>query len=186
MKAFTAARTAQTPDELWVVEHPPVFTLGRHSDPSHVLDASGIDLVQTDRGGQVTYHGPGQLVIYTLIDLKRAGIGPKALVCSIEKSTIQLLQDLNIDAHTIDKQPGIYVQNRKIASLGLRIKQGCSYHGLSLNVDMDLGPFSFINPCGIQNLVMTQISDETRLPAGTTLSTLSRRWIQHFEEQLNG
>lgn len=185
MQAFTAERTAKTDDEIWLVEHPPVFTLGRHSDKSHILGQSDIPFTQTDRGGQVTYHGPGQLVIYTLIDLKRRKIGPKALVCAIEQATIKLLSEYDIEANNQKDNPGIYVKGRKIASLGLRVKQGKSYHGLALNVDMDLKPFLLINPCGIQNLAMTQISEETNLPVAPPLSTLSRQWIQHFQERLD-
>lgn len=196
MQQFTADRNDQTEDQIWVVEHPPVFTLGRHADKRHLLaerdsrlshcepeddSLRGIAIVKTDRGGQVTYHGPGQLVIYLLIDLKRLHSGPKALVCAIEKATIHWLKDFGIKANTIEKQPGIYVNNNKIASLGLRIKNGRSYHGISLNVNMDLTPFEWINPCGIEQLKMTNLSAETDLKEQSDLSTLAPLWIDHFK-----
>jgi lipoyl(octanoyl) transferase len=159
MRRFTDARTADTPDELWLLEHPPVFTLGQAGRPEHVLDAGDIPLVRTDRGGQVTYHGPGQLTGYCLIDLKRLDLGPRAFVERIEDALVELLQELGIAAEADRDAHGVYVQGRKIASLGLRIRRGCSYHGFSLNIDMDLAPFARINPCGYAGLQMTQVKD---------------------------
>ena len=150
MKTFTAERTAETVDELWLLEHPPVYTLGQAGKPEHVLAAGGIPVVRTDRGGQVTYHGPGQLVAYLLLDIRRLGIG-------IERSVIQLRAGQGIAAIARTDAPGVYVDNRKVASLGLRIRKGCSYHGLSLNVDMDLAPFVGINPCGHAGLEVTDL-----------------------------
>lgn len=157
MKTFTAERTAETVDELWLLEHPPVYTLGQAGKPEHVLAAGGIPVVRTDRGGQVTYHGPGQLVAYLLLDIRRLGIGVRDLVTGIERSVIQLLADQGIAAIARKDAPGVYVDNRKVASLGLRIRKGCSYHGLSLNVDMDLAPFAGINPCGHAGLEVTDL-----------------------------
>ena len=160
MQAFTEGRAPDTPDEFWMVQHPPVFTQGLAGKPEHVLDAGDIPVVQTDRGGQITYHGPGQLVLYLLIDMRRAGIGPRGLVSRMEDAVISLLSDRGVEASTRPDAPGVYVRGRKIASLGLRIRRGCSYHGLSLNTDMDLSPFQRINPCGFPGLEMTQVRDE--------------------------
>ena len=157
MQAFNQARTVHTPDEIWLLEHPAVYTLGLNGKQSHILDAGEIPLIQTDRGGQVTYHGPGQLVVYLLMDLKRHGLGVRSLVSLIEQSIIALLADYGIDSVARQDAPGVYVNGAKIAALGLRIKQGCSYHGLSLNIDMDLEPFSRINPCGYEGLAITQL-----------------------------
>ncbi|HKF93477.1 MAG TPA: lipoyl(octanoyl) transferase LipB [Gammaproteobacteria bacterium] len=170
MQAFTLERGDDTVDEFWVVEHPPVFTQGTNGKPQHLLDPSAIPVVQTDRGGQVTYHGPGQVVIYLLIDLKRTDLGPRALVSIIENATIALLADYDINAEPRPRAPGVYVQGRKIAALGLRIKRGCSYHGLSLNVDMDLSPFGRINPCGCPGLKVTQLKDLIDAPARRTVA----------------
>ncbi len=159
MREFNEARDAQTPDEIWLVEHPAVFTQGLAGKPEHVLSPGDIPLIKTDRGGQVTYHGPGQIVVYPLLDLKRLGRGPKALVFGIEQVIIDYLADLGIQAQRWDKAPGVYVNQCKIASLGLRIRRGCCYHGLALNVAMNLEPFSRINPCGYADLQMTQVSD---------------------------
>lgn len=158
MRTFTEQRTAETPDEIWCLTHPPVFTQGQAGKPEHILNAGEIEVVQTDRGGQVTYHGPGQLVIYFLIDLKRKHQGIRTLVDAIEQSVIAMLTADGIAAHTIEKAPGVYVNNAKICSLGMRVKRGCSYHGLALNVNMDLSPFSRINPCGYQGLQVCQTS----------------------------
>ena len=157
MREFTATRDKNTLDEIWVLQHPPVFTQGKGGKSEHILQETAIPIVQSDRGGQVTYHGPGQLIIYFLIDLKRRGMHLRDMIDAIEQSIIKLLASYNITAHLIEKQPGVYVDNKKIASLGLHIKHGCCYHGLSLNVDMDLTPFSYINPCGYKNLEMTQM-----------------------------
>ena len=159
MQDFTAARTAETPDELWLVEHPPVYTLGLAGKPEHLLRATDIPVVKIDRGGQITYHGPGQIVVYLLLDLKRRGMGVKELVRRMEQAVIDLLAEYNVVAERRDKAPGVYVGNAKIAALGLRIKSGCCYHGLSLNVDMDLSPFAAINPCGYEGLAVTQCRD---------------------------
>jgi lipoyl(octanoyl) transferase len=160
MQEFTATRTVSTTDELWVVEHPPVYTQGMNGKPEHLLDLGDIPLVQTDRGGQVTYHGPGQIVVYVLIDLRRRGWGVRQLVGLLEQAVIDLLTGYGIAAHTRRDAPGVYVQGKKIAALGLRVRHGCSYHGLSLNVVMDLAPFQRINPCGYAELEVTQLCDE--------------------------
>lgn len=159
MQAYTDARTAEDPDELWLLEHPPVFTQGLNGRPEHLLDPGGIPVIHVDRGGQVTYHGPGQVVAYVLLDLKRQGLGVRQLVTLLEQSVIGLLADYGISAAACRDAPGVYVAGRKIASLGLRVRRGCSYHGLSLNVAMDLSPFRRINPCGYQGLEVTQLSD---------------------------
>ena len=163
MKNFTDSRSEQTADEFWLLEHPPVFTQGQAGKPEHVLDAGDIPLVQSDRGGQVTYHGPGQLVLYTLVDIKRLKIGVRQLVTAIEQSLIRVLADLGLEAEARSDAPGVYVQGKKIASLGLRLRKGCSYHGLSFNLDMDLTPFSRINVCGHQGLEATRLVDWVRL-----------------------
>ena len=160
MKEFTAARNAATPDELWQVEHPPVYTLGVAARPEHLPRVdNGIPIVKTDRGGQITYHGPGQIVIYTLLDLRRRNLGVRMLVRRLEQAVIELLQGYRIDANAREDAPGVYVAGAKIAALGLRVRNGCCYHGLSLNVDMDLTPFSTINPCGFPGLEVTQLRD---------------------------
>lgn len=171
MRAFSAARTVATADELWLVEHPPVFTLGLNGDPRHLLDAGGIPVVHTDRGGQVTYHGPGQLVAYLLFDLGRAGLGVRALVEQLEGAVIDLLEGLRVTAVARRDAPGVYVDGRKIASLGLKLRAGRCYHGLALNVAMDLAPFRRINPCGHAGLAMCQVSDF--LP-GATVDAIKR------------
>lgn len=160
MQSFTAARNADTPDELWQVEHPPVYTLGIAAKPEHLPRTdNGIPLVKTDRGGQITYHGPGQIVIYTLLDLRRRNLGVRALVRRLEQAVIELLEGYCIDANGREDAPGVYVAGAKIAALGLRVRNGCCYHGLSLNVDMDLTPFGAINPCGYPGLEVTQLHD---------------------------
>ena len=159
MRQFTHQRIPQTPDQLWVTEHPAVFTQGLNGRAEHVLDTGDIPLIQVDRGGQVTYHGPGQLIVYCLFDLNRYGLGVKGLVAKIEQSIIDLLEGYQIAAHTRAGAPGVYVDQAKIAALGLRIRKGCCYHGLSLNVDMELEPFSRIDPCGYRGLAVTQLRD---------------------------
>ncbi|MBK6744606.1 MAG: lipoyl(octanoyl) transferase LipB [Hydrogenophilales bacterium] len=156
MQAFTESRGADTPDEIWLLQHPPVFTLGQAGKREHILTETGIPVVAIDRGGQVTYHGPGQLVVYILIDLKRRGYGVKELVRRLEQAVIDLLAVHGVDAERLAGAPGVYVGGAKIAALGLRIRGGCSYHGLSLNVAMDLTPFKAINPCGHAGLAVTQ------------------------------
>ena len=159
MEAFTDARNERTEDELWVVEHPPVFTQGMAGKAEHLLARSNIPVVQIDRGGQITYHGPGQLVVYTLIDFKRRKISVRELVSRLENSIIATLAEYGIAAAADPKRPGVYVDGKKIASLGLRVRGGCTYHGVALNVDMDLEPFSRINPCGLVGMQMTQLRD---------------------------
>lgn len=159
MRVFTDRRDHSSVDELWLTEHPAVFTQGLNGKPEHLLDIGSFDVVHADRGGQVTFHGPGQLVVYVLFDLRRTGLGVRTLVTLLEQSVVDLLGYHGITALPRAEAPGVYVGRRKIASLGLRIRRGCSYHGLSLNVAMDLGPFKHINPCGMQGLQMTQMVD---------------------------
>ncbi len=168
MRLFTDSRQADTPDELWALEHPPVFTQGQAGKAEHLLAPGNIPVVQTDRGGQVTYHGPGQLVIYLLIDLKRRKLGVRQVVTLIENAIIEILADeFGLPAQADPKAPGVYVEGRKIAALGLRVRKGCTFHGLSLNVDCDLEPFARINPCGYQGLAVTSVQQEC---PGRTLS----------------
>lgn len=157
--AANATRTSERPDELWFLSHKPVYTQGQAGESQHILNPGQIPVVQIDRGGQVTYHGPGQLVVYFLLNLRRRKLGSRGLVDLIEQSLIQTLELFDIQAHTRPKAPGVYVNDAKIAALGLRIKNGWSYHGLSLNVDMDLTPFAGINPCGFNDLAVAQIAD---------------------------
>lgn len=158
MRDFTETRGADTPDELWLLEHPPVYTLGMNGDPAHLLRASPVPVVKTDRGGQITYHGPGQLVAYLLADLKRNHLGVRSLVSLMENAAIGLLAQYGLKAMARPDAPGVYVEGRKIASVGLRVRRGCSYHGLSLNVDLDPAPFSAINPCGYAGLEVTSLA----------------------------
>lgn len=158
MRAFTDARGAESPDELWLTEHWPVYTQGQAGKPEHVLAPGDIPVVQTDRGGQVTYHGPGQLVAYPLLDLKRAGLGPRSLVQLLERTCLELLARFGVTGELQEGAPGVYVGGAKIASLGLRVRRGASYHGLALNVAMDLTPFGGINPCGYNGLPVTQLT----------------------------
>lgn len=157
MQSFTDERNEHTIDEIWLLEHPPVFTQGLAGKPEHILNPHHIPIVQTDRGGQVTYHGPGQLVIYPLIDVKRKSLYARRLVTLLENSVISTLSHFGIESHARCDAPGVYVKEAKICSIGLRVRKGASYHGIALNVAMDLTPFSYINPCGYQGLVMTQI-----------------------------
>lgn len=200
MRAFTLARDADTADEIWLTEHEPVYTLGLAGKPEHVLDPGAIPVVQTDRGGQVTYHGPGQLIAYLLLDLKRRGLKVRELVRLIEAAVIATLADFGVAGHRRAGMPGVYVgktksgindgtsgdtngdlgSGAKIAALGLKVKSGCSYHGVSLNVDMDLAPFAGINPCGYENLEVTQIkailapSNRTAMPAVAVVAVAQR------------
>lgn len=160
MQAFTDARGAGTTDELWVVEHDPVFTLGRVARREHLLDPGPVPVVQVDRGGQVTYHGPGQVVVYTLLDLRRLGIGVRRLVSTLEAAVIEVLGEQGLAAATRPGAPGVYVDGRKIAALGLRVRRGCSFHGLALNVDCDPAAFDRIDPCGYRGLGVTRTRDE--------------------------
>ena len=159
MKEFTHMRNGNTLDELWLLEHDAVFTQGQAGKPQHILNAGDIPIIQSDRGGQVTYHGPGQLMIYALCDLKRLNFTIKEFVDRLEESVISLLKMYNISSQRQEGAPGIYVDNAKICSLGIRVRKGCAYHGMSLNVNMDLSPFNRINPCGFSKLKMTQISE---------------------------
>ncbi len=159
MQAFTASRDATTPDEIWCLSHLPVYTQGQAGKPEHLINTDRIPVVQIDRGGQVTYHGPGQLLVYLLIDIRRAEIGVRQLVSLMEDAIIATLGELGIEAGLLDRAPGVYVNGAKIASLGLRIRRGCSYHGLALNLDMDLSPFLGINPCGYEGMAVTQLRD---------------------------
>ena len=174
MREFTDSRDAATPSELWIVEHPPVFTQGQAGKPEHVLAAGDIPVVQTDRGGQVTYHGPGQLVIYLLLSLREAGLGIRRLVTHLEQAVIDALADYGVSAEARRDAPGVYVDGRKIASLGLRVRRGYTYHGLALNVDNDLEPFARINPCGYAGLQVTSTrllgidADRTQLADAVT------------------
>ena len=181
MRSYTDQRDEKSPDQLWLLEHPPIFTLGQAGKPEHLLDPGDIPVVQSDRGGQVTYHGPGQLVAYLLLDLRRAGLGVRGLVTHLEQATITLLREHGLEAQTRRDAPGVYVEGAKIASLGLRIRQGCSYHGLSLNVDMQLEPFARINPCGYPGLTVTQIS---RYSVHTDLTDISRSFSHHLANRL--
>jgi lipoyl(octanoyl) transferase len=161
MQDFTAARGAETPDEFWLCEHPPVFTQGLSGKPEHLLKDIGIPVMQIDRGGQITYHGPGQVVVYLLLDLRRRELTVRGLVQRIEQAVIDLLAGYGVAAKRLAGAPGVYVGNAKIAALGLRIKHGCSYHGVSLNVDMDLAPYDAINPCGYEGMKVAQLRDLT-------------------------
>jgi len=174
MQQYTDTRNGDSPDELWIVEHPPVFTQGQAGKSEHILNAGDIPVIQVDRGGQVTYHGPGQLVVYPLLDIKRSKLGVRQLVTHIEQSIIDMLAKYDIQAYAKADAPGVYVNERKIASLGLRIRKGCSFHGLALNVDMDLAPFRRINPCGYAGLEMVQCKElsgpQTVMEAGEQLT----------------
>ena len=187
MEAFTEARNEYTEDELWLVEHPPVFTQGMAGKSEHLLGHSEIPVVQVDRGGQVTYHGPGQLVAYPLVDVRRLGLGVRELVSRIEQSLIDLLASYGVSAEARADAPGVYVDGAKIASLGLRIRRGCSFHGLALNVDMDLQPFQRINPCGYAGLAMTQLADHVAGPLdmNEVSARLREQLVKHlgYEQQ---
>ena len=182
MLAFTSERSATTPDEIWIVEHPPVFTLGQAGKPEHLLEDVGIPVVKIDRGGQITYHGPGQVVIYLLLDLSRLKIKVRELVTAIEQAVIDFLAAYGVTAERHDGAPGVYVGAAKIAALGLKIKNGCSYHGLSLNVDMDLSPFAAINPCGYAGLQVIQTKD---LNIPLTAAQAGEQLSQYFLQQLD-
>ena len=182
MQDFTATRTEETPDELWIVEHPPVYTLGQAGKPEHILRDVGIPIVKIDRGGQVTYHGPGQVLIYLLLDLSRLKIKVRELVTAIEQAVIDLLAEHGVTAERRDGAPGVYVADAKVAALGLRIRNGCSYHGVSLNVDMDMTPFAAINPCGYPGLQVTQTRD---LNIPLTTDEAGEQLSQHLLQQLD-
>ncbi len=183
MQDFTARRDAATPDELWVLQHPPVYTLGVAGKPEHLPRVdNGIPVVRSDRGGQITYHGPGQLVIYLLLDMRRRGLSVRALVRMMEQATIDMLAAFGVAARGRPDAPGVYVGRAKIAALGLRIRNGCCYHGLALNVDMDLSPFDAINPCGYPGLEVTQTRD---LGIADPLDALSGKLVEHLLLRLN-
>lgn len=159
MKTYTAERNEQDADQIWYLQHPPVYTQGQAGKPEHVLNPGSIPIIQTDRGGQVTYHGPGQLVVYFLLDLQRRQIGIRTLVTQLETSLITLLAGYNLQADSRCDAPGVYIDNAKIASIGLRVRKGCTYHGIALNIDMDMQPFYGINPCGFAKMKMVQLKD---------------------------
>jgi lipoyl(octanoyl) transferase len=184
MKAFTQAREEDTDDEIWLLQHPPVYTQGLSGKAEHVLDVGTIPVIPVDRGGQVTYHGPGQWVAYVLYDLRRAGVNVRELVALLEGAVVNLLSDLGIEAYGDPSARGVYVEGRKIAALGLKVSRGRSYHGLSLNVDMDLSPFNGINPCGYAGLEVTSIARE--LPAGPipTLEEVGNALLDHLRRVL--
>jgi len=181
MQSFTDSRSADTPDEVWYLQHAAVFTLGRNAKQEHLHDTGDIPVIKVDRGGQVTYHGPGQLVVYTLLDLTRRQLGVQSLVRILEQTVIDLLATHGLVAARRNKAPGVYVDGRKIAALGLRVRRGCCFHGLSLNVNMDLTPFSMINPCGYPGLQVTQLAD---LGVTESLEEITRRFQTHFEQLL--
>ena len=181
MQAYTDNRSDDSVDEIWLLQHPPVFTLGKGGKPEHVLAPGDIPVIPTDRGGQVTYHGPGQWVAYILLDLRRLRLGVRPLVNRLEQAVIDLLVEERIVAVARPDAPGVYVNDCKIASLGLRVRRGCTYHGLSLNVDMDLEPFSRINPCGYEGLCVTQLRD---LGVNYDLDLIRDRLVFHLSRQL--
>jgi lipoyl(octanoyl) transferase len=181
MRRFTAARGPATVDEIWLLEHPPVYTLGLNGREAHVLDAGTIPLCRSDRGGQVTYHGPGQLVVYVLLDLARRGLGPRRLVHLLEQAVIDLCAGLGVAAGRRAGAPGVYVGAAKLAALGLRVRRGCSYHGLALNVDLDLSPYRGIDPCGYAGLAVTRLRD---LGVGLAMAEIRCRIVRHLLDRL--
>ncbi|RMO90127.1 Octanoyltransferase [Pseudomonas syringae pv. philadelphi] len=182
MQRFTDGRGRDAADEVWLVQHPPVFTQGQSGKPEHLLLPGNIPVVQVDRGGQVTYHGPGQLVAYLMLDVRRLGFGVRDLVTRIENTLIALLGDYGVTAVAKADAPGVYVNGAKIASLGLRIRNGCSFHGLALNVDMDLEPFRRINPCGYAGLAMTQLSDQAgQIEFSEVSARLRAQLVNHLD-----
>ncbi|MDD5250598.1 MAG: lipoyl(octanoyl) transferase LipB [Rhodocyclaceae bacterium] len=181
MQDFNAARSEATPDEIWLCEHPPVFTLGLAGKPEHLLRDIGIPVVKIDRGGQITYHGPGQIVAYLLLDLRRRKLGVRDLVNRMEQALIDLLAEYEINAERLPGAPGVYVGGAKIGALGLRVKNGCCYHGLALNVDMDLAPFAAINPCGYEGMPVTQMRE---LCGIIDLPSVSGRLLAHLQAAL--
>ena len=173
MQGFTSQRDENTRDEIWFLEHDSVFTLGMNGKPEHILNAGDIPVIHVDRGGQVTYHGPGQLVVYPLLNLRRHQLGVRDLVMALENAVINTVAKWGIDAKARRDAPGVYVQDKKLASVGLRIRRGCSYHGLAFNVAMDLSPFNRINPCGYQNL---QVTDLTHLGVNISTEVLAKQF----------
>ncbi|KTC89051.1 lipoyl(octanoyl) transferase LipB [Fluoribacter dumoffii] len=180
MKEFTQTREADTDDELWLLEHFPVYTQGQAGKPEHILNPESIPVVQSDRGGQVTYHGPGQLVAYVLMDISRNNLGVRSLVNKLEQILISVLAEYRIEGSVRCGAPGVYVNEQKIASIGLRVKNGCTYHGIALNVDMNLKPFSGINPCGFAKMEMTQIS---HFVPEIQMAQVNKHFVQYFLEQ---
>lgn len=181
MQTFTANRDRNTPDEIWFLEHPPVFTLGRNGKQEHLHNRGEIAVINTDRGGQVTYHGPGQLIAYTLLNINRRQLGVQSLVRLLEQAVIDLCANYHIVAHRREKAPGVYVDGRKLAALGLRIRRGCSFHGLSLNIDMDMTPFSMIDPCGYKGMEVTQLKD---LGVDASMTVITGQFQKHLEHLL--
>ena len=181
MKNFTNERSAMTQDEIWLLQHPPIYTQGLAGKTEHLLRSNGIDVIKTDRGGQITYHGPGQLIAYLLLDMRRLKLGVRELVTRMENAMINLLKNENIQAKNRLDAPGVYVDSAKIAALGLKIKKGYCYHGIALNVDMDLTPFSNINPCGYADLQVTQTKN---LGITDSIETISNKLIAHLTEQI--
>ena len=178
MREFTLRRSQKEEDELWIVVHPPVYTMGLKTKPEHLPQVrQRIPLVQSDRGGQITYHGPGQIIIYALLDLRRLKLSVREAVRLLEQTVINLLLSLGINAIGDEARPGVYVQGKKIASLGLKIRNGYSYHGVALNVDIDISPFEQINPCGYANLSVTQLND---LDVNLSIDEISQRWVDQF------
>ena len=185
MQHFTDNRTADTVDEIWLVEHPPIFTQGQAGKPEHVLKVGEIPIVQSDRGGQITYHGPGQQVMYVLIDIKRhKNLTVRQLVTALEQSVVRTLADYHIEGYARQDAPGVYVQGKKICSLGLRIRRGCSFHGLAFNINMDLTPFQYINPCGYAGLEMCQLADFID-KSEANCEKVAPQLVRHFARLLN-
>ena len=182
MQQFTAERGAETADEIWLLQHPPVFTQGLNGKPEHILNKGNIPVVEIDRGGQVTYHGPGQLVVYCLLDLKRNKLGVRQVVTALETAVIEYLAEQNIQAVARKDAPGVYVDDAKISALGLRVKRGCCYHGLSLNVDMDMAAFTQINPCGYKDLEVTQLKD---IGVNHSIASVEKNLLNHLIRQLS-
>jgi lipoyl(octanoyl) transferase len=182
MREFTKNRNENTEDELWILEHNPIYTQGQAGKSQHILNSQNIKVVQTDRGGQVTYHGPGQLVAYILMNITAKKLGVRNLVCKLEEIIINTLKEYNINACRKEKAPGVYIGTKKIASIGLRIKNGCSYHGVAINVNPDLSPFKGINPCGFENLEMTKVSDH--FPK-ITMENFQEQFLKQFWSKFN-
>ena len=181
MVEFTATRTKDTQDELWITEHNPIYTLGKNANENNIIDAGDIPVLRVDRGGEVTYHGPGQIIIYVLIDLKRKGLNVSNLIFILEESIIQLLKNYNIRASRMKKAPGVYVDSMKIASIGIRVSRGCTYHGLSFNYDVDLEPFFGINTCGFDQLNVTSLK---KLNINENKATLLREINEILRDKL--
>ncbi len=181
MRQFTNDRNDNTIDEIWLLEHPPVFTQGQNGKVEHLLNPGAIPVIQVDRGGQVTYHGPGQLVVYALVDLRRKKMTIRDIVTLLENAVIDVLADYQINAFAKREAPGVYIENKKICSLGLRVRKGCSYHGLAFNISMDLEPFSRINPCGYQQLEMTQLTDFVK---SANIKTVEKQLMDYLIEKL--